>query len=1032
MKNTIIGGALFVVVLLLAWSGWRYFTSMMPGDESYSLEENADYFDTLRYVRSRLRENPDHLPARYAAIVKDGSPEDLVVFLRDRFEVVPPPEGWLSASWYFNTGTYGALHGGVATPRELAELLADGLRSMGYETELVQVSSTVPPRTMKRKPFEKASFLQIDWENIRRRVGGKPLPALPPEIDTTGLWQRVKAAIPENFIDYSGYPEHHSTYLPTVRFRKKAGENPQQKELADQEWFIADLWNEGKAFLPLDQKWTSIGTHGGTGKIQLRLLVKTTNRPGISEVLKASFTEDMVAGAAIRMGFVPLLGDPQAVLTTKPNQISRFQSYIKVEGGNPDMPDDKRKIFGKIVSSRGEIGHMDKDTLVMGDKRLANGGDPARVRALRIGNVSTSRYPWIDLFFDPLDAQGNVVAALPQSAFRATLEGQDVFLNLVSNTRVQPKIIFLIDGSTSVAPEYRADKLKAVILGMAHEIQNAYPGARFKVMGDSPDEITRGWSDDAEFIANEASSIHGTTNNMWRSVIEAGRKGADAIIYFTDGNDVDAEIHGKIPKPGEGVGYEELPKDYKLALARAPVTFTLGGERLPDYPLGPAFEGIPKATGGEAFQVVDHEEAIHAVIQGLGKHLGVYRGYVKSGKDLAGKIVTLSLSINGIEEKRKIRIPEPKWRHNAHSVQGLYVAISRPGFPETVHRLAGAPYGSYGNGGASVSATDEKNARLGLFGQYTLIAQAGTPSASQILDSLISERLSYEKVIRAGSSGEMLKAMAQVAPLPRTLFTYVEPLTGAHDKGLRYWIDARQRVILNGQEKLLSRTDILPLSLYSTAPDKQSGFDAVFAGSKTLNDREARLHRTDFSCLDGTLALRHGYELERERQAQFKRILGDSRYYHPAIIPDTGEIRCLIDLNKYSGAVMFYTDFGGAGLTVEEINTTFDNVDNLLSSAQNLGGNIAAWASFEQTKMKWLRMATIMIATMKPPNLEEMIKNEVCERVSGAVDGVVEGGIGLIGGLVEKAWGLIGHINEIGGALGFGGIETSVPVPGCD
>ncbi|GEM_PF-3742340 len=1035
MKRGFTGIILVLLLAGLVWGGWTYFRSHGL-TKTPRLTKTAGYFDTLRYVQTRLRENPDHLPARYAAIIKNGTPEDLINFLRDRFEVIPPPNGWLSAETYINSGTFGALNGGVATPRELAELLANGLAEMGYEAKIVRQEANIPPVTMSRKPLEKSAFAKIDWKNIKNRIGGKPLPPLPPEIDNSDLWKRVAAAIPEEMRKGRHIPNYRSRTLPGVHFRKKAG--TAEKDGAAENstgWRLANLWADGEALRPVETKRSSpVSPRDRTDMIGLELLVKTTDGSKLQthKVLQTRLSEDMIAGAHIRLGFAPLLGDPQAIFTTKPGQINRFQSYVKIESGSPDLSPEKSRFFGDIVTSRGEIGRVDENqNLVFGQKSLASGGDPKRVRKLKIGETRASHFPWIEVAFDPLDADNNVVTALPQSAFQTKLGDRNVVLNLVANTNTHPKIIFLIDASTSVAPEYRADKLHDVVLKMSREILAHYPEARFKVMVDIPQVLTKQWLNDPEMIAEKASSITPPmmSNYMWRSVIKAGEMQADAIIYFTDGNDVDGDIQKGRLIPGEGVGYEELPEDYKRGLAGAPPTFTLGGARLPDYPLGPAFEGIAKATKGKAFSIVDHQKAIDAIMHELNARLSVYRAYIRADGDISGKTLPLTLSINGIEATREIEIPGQKWRFDTDSVTGLYLVVKRRDMPATIHRLAGAPFRSDLK---SIDETDRRNARLGLFGQYTLVAQPGTPSASQILDTLITERLSYEDVFKAETWDDKLQALARIKSVPRTQFAYVDPLPHIYEKGPGYWLDIKQRLILDGKEKRISRTDILPLKLYTDAPDSPSAFEHIFWASTRINDREGRLHGTDMSCLDGPLVLAKTFQLKDQRRSAVTHMLDDGRYYWPVIVPETGEITCLIGLDRASGAVLYYTDFGAAGLTVGEVEATFDQVDSLLSHAEELGGNIAAWASLEQAKMKALRMATIMILTMQPPDFEAMVRDEACSRLGDAADGVVEGGIGMIGGVVEEAWGAIGEISDIGEALGLGGIDTSVPIPGCD
>ena len=1027
---------ILLVAVLLAVGGWLFWQTKAGERTQASLRENASYFDILRYVQERIRSNPDHLPARYQQIINTGEAQDLIEFIKTRFDVVPPPTGWYSSVNYINWGEYGALNGGLGTPRELAELLASGLRRMGYEAEIISLGRQSVPQRPRKTAFDKRDFARIDWSDIKQRTGGKPMSALPPERHYPDLWHRVAAAIPSDFEGQQRLVHVENITLPSVRFRKKTAEQAHgaednaDKRQTENDWKVANLWGEDTALVMEGQRSIIAGARSRPRMVKLELLVKTSRNRWhrLDKLLQAEFKEEALAGSVINVGFAPLIGSPEAVFTTRPSQVSRFQPFIKVSGDNPGLDEDERKVFGDFISLRGEVGRFtEDDKLVFGDKILTHGGDAGRVTRLEIREADVSRYPWIEVRFDPLDQQNNVVTGLAQSAFTASLDGQNVLLQLQTNTHSQPKIIFLIDGSTSVAPEYRADKLHDIVLNMTKEIKKTYPKALFKVMGDSPNVITREWSDDAEFIAKKASSSGLTSNYMWRSVIAAAKMEADAIVYFNDGNDVDHEIQPRSRKLGEGVGYEDLPMNYKIGLAAAPPVFTLGGERLPEHPLGPAFEGIAKATNGKAFNITNHDEAVKAIMDELQARLGVYRGFVRAESNTTRKTTVLKLVINGVDEEIELEIPDKAWRHKPpSSVQGIYLRVSRRGVSSSLHRLAGAAFGT------QVTEQDEHNARLGMFGRYALIAQAGTPSASQMLDAAISERLSLEQVLSAKTVDEKLQALAKASTLARSQFSYALPLSGVYDKGLRYWLDIEQRMLIDGQEKQVWRTDILPFSFYADASDKKAAFEQVFQASASINEREANLHQSDMSCLDGQLELKLFYEIKQPRRAMVERIQGGQNYNYPVIVPLSQDIRCLIELNRASGAVLFKTEFGGAGLTVAEVEARFDQVNALLDAAGELGGAIAAWAALEQAKMEKLRMATIMILTMEPPDIEGMIRDEVCERISGGVDGVVEGGIGRIGGTVAEVWEIIGDVSDIGEALGFGGFDTSVPIPGCE
>ena len=148
--------------------------------------------------------------------------------------------------------------------------------------------------------------------------------------------------------------------------------------------------------------------------------------------------------------------------------------------------------------------------------------------------------------------------------------------------------------------------------------------------------------------------------------------------------------------------------------------------------------------------------------------------------------------------------------------------------------------------------------------------------------------------------------------------------------------------------------------------------------------------------------------------------------------PTEGAIDCAIGINVNTGAGLFINDFGGAGITVGEVNARFEQVNNLLDAASEAGGSIEAWASLEQIKMDHLRMATISILTMEPPDLQGYYQDQACDALQGQVDSAIDGVAGSVGG--DAATNALDHlreINDLAGQLGFGGLELSVPIPGC-
>jgi hypothetical protein len=144
-------------------------------------------------------------------------------------------------------------------------------------------------------------------------------------------------------------------------------------------------------------------------------------------------------------------------------------------------------------------------------------------------------------------------------------------------------------------------------------------------------------------------------------------------------------------------------------------------------------------------------------------------------------------------------------------------------------------------------------------------------------------------------------------------------------------------------------------------------------------------------------------------------------------------------IDKFTGTTLSMLDDGsGGGITESEVNANFDAIDNVLGFiASNGSPGLQSWASLEQAKMDKLRTATLTILKMEAPSLEDMIRDKACEAASDAVDSLIDSGLNVVGGstaveLRSDIAEAIERANELAEALGFGGVDASLTIPGCE
>ncbi len=416
-------------------------------------------FDAWREVQSALRMQPDHRVARAEALVKQGDPEQLYLFVRDQIATYPPStsgfDGVLNRQRW---GLRGTLRGGAGTPREKAELLVSLYRRAGFEAEVVRGAADpdcLTGETMllgARPAPEPISFSEAQNTRWRRALGGKP-PAPRTLIDPTGaraeaLSQRLLDKLPA---ELSSPFDFTLKDIPLVRVKLEG------------EWVLA---NPLAKSAPFGTGCVTGGTTPTSGpyaaaNVYVRLQAARADAPFERfTLLERTYESEEVVGRKIHLSFVPPVRT-ESLLRMRAEDVTSFVPLLAVAG--PDMTQEERDalaISGDVVTVQGDHYTVDEASGVLsvnGHPLAPTMTDPTQVaRVDRISaSAQASAFPHVTLRVSAVDSGGSSVPALSSDAFTITEGGEPVPFQVVQNQAPPPRVVLLFDVSTSVPAEFR-------------------------------------------------------------------------------------------------------------------------------------------------------------------------------------------------------------------------------------------------------------------------------------------------------------------------------------------------------------------------------------------------------------------------------------------------------------------------------------------------------------------------------------------------------------------------------------------------
>ena len=703
----------------------------------------GDYFDLLREAQRRLRTSPDHVPAQLERLAATGDVRGLVDYIRRHIAVLPSnPTAWVSVFNGQRWGTRGVLRSRAGTPREIVNLLAETLTNAGIEAKPVVLTQRGPTRPFLVNPEPPLFKPEKDPDDLFAWSGSQPSePATP--ADSEAASRLAEAALAA--LDPSGFRPRETGELQSALPDVQIGTD------------LAGLWANADQTIPAPTGLRSPGPPQKPPTARFTLSIATTRDPMHPvDVVDATFGLDDLAGRRVDVNFVPIADRLEDLVRLRPSDVAGFVPTLRVAGLRMSEEEQSRLYAeGTPFSIEGDTFAEGDDGFTLGQGRLGDSGDPAKVETLRIKRVVSTHYPRLNVEFDALDAAGEPVENIAAEQFVFEDNSVEAPAMLRHTKAPPPSIVFILDKSLSMPAQYRDEGAQRVVTEIASEIKRRHPDARFKAAVVSTEgAAAAGWTTDPDRVGSAVRAYIGLGSALWHSYVDAAKDGADAIVFLTDGRSADKD----------NVAQDEPPEELASALTEAPPAIMLGtGD------LGPAFQGIAEITQGTALAIEDQDEAIRAVLGQLKAYRQSYNALVLAHGESEGEDRELRLSLRGLETsaaKNYVTPPEALHRFG-DGLAGIHLRVQANGI--TCRRtLAGMNHRSRDPLGSDIA----QEVHQALFGSYSVITEAGNPSPSQILDDVFEELLSWEPVFDAETPASAIEAIQHAHDLPHAAFAF--------------------------------------------------------------------------------------------------------------------------------------------------------------------------------------------------------------------------------------------------------------------
>ncbi len=970
-------------------------------------------FGVWEEVRAAIRTSPDHLVARAEALVAQKDAPAIFEFVRDHIVTLPATQVTLGGETGRLFGLRGTLRGGAGTMRDKADLLADLYKRAGFEAEVVAVSTpkvndfvkkvllrsvsrVFDPQVPDAKVAEWLGLLKIDVPTKKGVLDADNAAA-------TTLAQALLAQLPTDAkaqaFDFSP-PISIPIVRVTVGSEKKLA-NPALPDLA--------FGDPGTT--------ASVGTAAPAqelAKLTATLSVVASADPKTPvDLVSGEFPLEELTGRSLRIGMAPP-EDLATVVGRKLDQLRTFIPVLTLDGN--DLTQAQREQFtfvGSAVTRSGDVlqKQADGSYSVGGVVLDTTPTDPAKLASVKSISLqaSASGYPRVNVRASATDAAGNSVHGLNASAFKLEEDGVEQVFSLLENKPPDPQVVFVLDKSTSLPPEFSGAQAAALVKTIATQLLAKFSGSSFRIQTVGGSKNDGAWTSDPATLEQAALNQYALGSDLWEALGEAAKLGATTIIFISDGDATDT------------------PNAETLAAASLapPSVFVHVGTAPTD-----TFDQMASITAGIVVSVSLQTEAITAAdgfITARQKNAYLLRYDAPAGGPNT-RNVKLSIRGGTASGTGPYTVPIPAEVKPPNRFGGLLLTLS-DGSDSVTRVLAGRRE-------VLADTTDAEFAEVSdaFLGSFELRIEAGAPTASQVIDDLITARLGLEPLWDATHGSDLAAiydAVLQAPAMPALgAFALHAPVV-AKAGSLVFPTDVRavlHSAMPRGKKSVVRRVDLLPWGSYAAVSDDSRGAltESMNATARFALIEQALFAKSTASLLKGvplTLVPRFTdigsviSGLSPEVQDRWRMAM--SGYTDSfRLVPTAAEPVAFWQVDFMTGALLGVLESGaGGGEDAEAFQNEMNGMIDLIGRLANLAGALGAlsgaggtWLSLELTKAKKLLGATVVIAGGTSSDDPTNWNDFGCAAASGAAGGA----FGALAGL----GGLAGLLGQAGEALG--------------
>ena len=968
-------------------------------------------FDAWREIHGALKASPDHLPAQAERLVEAGNAEDIYEFVRDEIRVyLPQNDGFGNATAAMRWGVRATLRGGAGTPREVAELLVQLYQDAGFEAAVVQgaprddfdvadLITDFPAREFK--PAIRSGDA-ARWSAALGEISDSGLQFVDPERSQANLLtDRIIAALPDGAETEAVFDMTPPGRIPLVRV------------IVDGETRYANPLIKNGRF---GESYTT-DTPGPVGAPYPATAIEVTLQGARSDKPFERFTlaenqwsADQVAGRNIEVRFVPPV-DPRDLPYLKASDIETVIPVIRVLDN--ELAKDERdalSVVGDPVTVGGDLIVVAEDgALTLNGEPLLEASNPnaaAQVASVAV-EADSAAWPDVTLKVKALDADGATVDGLGADAFRITDNGETESFFVRKNTAGVPRILFLLDRSSSLPAAFRDEAMVALASDLAQRIKTDLPDAEFRV-GTAINGVSwaGAWTGELTALEAQLNTDSIGDSEFWIALEETAAESASLILLVTDAQQ----------DPPRDPNANELQ-----AIVSGPPVLAVGAGDVDREML----DRIASLSGGRSFLADDAESVVTEALGFLSdvseiSYEFVYR--VNEADASAGTERRVSVAFDDERLSAEDNYAPPARPGRAPGLSGLYLTI-RVGDKSLTRTIAG--FDEEYSTNSVVSDATVAEARNALMGKITIGVEGASPPLSVRLADWYKGKLSLEapfKALATGDENAIIDSFVNTYLPPAALTRLVFP-PAQNDSALTFEANPQLTTVVErpvSETSLIRIVDLFPFSRRrSVAANDGAAWRAALAdGAYRAIAEDAVFGEGTYSLLaDETLApLKSGdvgtvfAALPETDQRAWRKALRPYEQFNDYTIlaPNDGTPLAFYAVHKQTGDLAAIMPDGSGGAR-EELEADLADTERIIDTigVLNILPNSGVWVALEKTKARLVTRATIMLATGVTPDtfgetMENLAHDLAKEFLGPTIPGLgeiftIEGYVGIVG-----------------------------------